>query len=382
MRAAVWLLGMLAVVASAASAQGQAFDALSPEPELELVAEFPSRQVTGVTVSQDGRVFVCFPYWSQERYNGAVAEVLPDGSVRPYPDDSWNAWRLTSTLDPRSHFVCVQSVVVDDAGRLWVLDPGAPLMERVITGAPKLVEINLSNNRVERVIAFSPDIAPAGSYLNDVRIDVERGYAYITDSGLGALVVVDLARGQAKRVLENHPSTQAEDVTPVIGGQPLRTSDGRTPRIHADGIALSPDGENLYYHALTGYRLYRVPTQALRLLDDQPDLLAAAVEDLGPDVISDGIFMDPQRNLYLTALELDAVVKRSPRDDMEIVVQDERLRWPDTLALGPEGWLYVTVSQIHLTERFNQGQSAVTQPWAVYKMRLPGEAMIDGGGDR
>lgn len=31
----------------------------------------------------------------------------------------------------------------------------------------------------------------------------------------------------------------------------------------------------------------------------------------------------------------------------EIVVRDPRLAWPDTFAVGPEGALYVTTSQIH-----------------------------------
>jgi hypothetical protein len=55
---------------------------------IELVADF-GHQVTGVTVSGDGRIFVNFPRWTEDTAI-SVAE-LKDGQVRPYPDEAWNA---------------------------------------------------------------------------------------------------------------------------------------------------------------------------------------------------------------------------------------------------------------------------------------------------
>jgi hypothetical protein len=57
--------------------------------ELEEVAAFPSQQVTGVTVSATGRVFVNFPFWSDE-HTISVAEVV-EGKPKPFPDEAWNA---------------------------------------------------------------------------------------------------------------------------------------------------------------------------------------------------------------------------------------------------------------------------------------------------
>jgi hypothetical protein len=57
--------------------------------ELEEVAAFPSQQVTGVTVSAKGRVFVNFPFWSDD-HTISVAEVV-DGKPKPFPDEAWNA---------------------------------------------------------------------------------------------------------------------------------------------------------------------------------------------------------------------------------------------------------------------------------------------------
>jgi hypothetical protein len=60
------------------------------------VAAF-EHQVTGVTVSEEGRIFVCFPRWTED-VAVSVAEVR-DGELRPYPDNDWNAWRNLYALD-------------------------------------------------------------------------------------------------------------------------------------------------------------------------------------------------------------------------------------------------------------------------------------------
>jgi hypothetical protein len=93
------------------------------------VAEFP-HQVTGVTVAQDGRIFVNFPRWTEDTPI-SVAEVSPDGSLKPFPNEEWNAWRNAKKdeISPGDHFVCVQSLVADSRGNLWVLDPAAPAQD-------------------------------------------------------------------------------------------------------------------------------------------------------------------------------------------------------------------------------------------------------------
>ena len=78
-------------------------------------------------------------------------------------------------MAPGDHFVCVQSVVADGHGNLWVLDPAAPGNEKVIAGGPKLVRIELASNKVAQIIRFGEDVALQGSYLNDVRFDLRRG---------------------------------------------------------------------------------------------------------------------------------------------------------------------------------------------------------------
>ena len=168
-----------------------------PTQPLTLVAEF-DHQVTGVTVTPDGRTFVNFPRWTEDT-EVSVAELMDDGSLRPYPDDEWNRWRNAkkTEVSPGDHWVCVQAVVAH-GDRVWVLDPAAPATAHLVEGGPKLVGIALDGDRVAQTVAFGESVAPEGSYLNDVRFSPDGRWAYVTDSGWrGALVVVDLDGGTA-----------------------------------------------------------------------------------------------------------------------------------------------------------------------------------------
>jgi hypothetical protein len=46
-------------------------------------------------------------------------------------------------MPPRDHRFCVQSVVADHRGDLWVVDPAAPAQDKVVAGGSKLVKISL-----------------------------------------------------------------------------------------------------------------------------------------------------------------------------------------------------------------------------------------------
>src|SRR5262249_21641088 len=307
---------------------------------LEEAARF-DHQVTGVAVSPDGRIFVNFPRWTEDS-PVSVAEIAKDGSLRPYPDEEWNAWRNTaaSSLSPRDHFVCVQSVVADRHGNLWVLDPAAPGMDKVLSGGPKLVRIELANNKVAQVIRFGEDVALQGSYLNDVRFHPDGSTAFITDSGArGAIVVVDLRKGRASPRLDGHPSTQAEKgVEIAVGGQKLQRPDGRPLQAAADGIALSQDGRTLFWQALTGRTLHSIDTAAL--MSDGPEDEARKIVKVGTTCVADGLLMSRDGQLYLTSPE-DSSIKVWTGERAESVMSEPRLSWPDSMAEAADGTIYV-----------------------------------------
>jgi len=336
---------------------------------LALVAHFPDQQITGLAIAPNGRIFVNLPRWSED-VPISVAEVI-GGKLQPYPDGEWNAWRNADELAPGEHFVCVQSVVFDQQGFLWAVDAAAPGMDKVVKGGAKLVQIDVVKNEVVRTIPFDESVAPAKSYLNDVRFSPDGSHAYLTDSGMGAIIVVDLASGRARRLLADDPRTQPEpDVKVHADGKELKMPDGRGMKVASDGIAISPDGEYLYWQVLTGRMLYRIAT---RFLDDEkmaPGEVRMHVETVGQTNVADGLWIDPEGSFFITAPEENAVKTLGADGKLISLVQDSRLRWPDSFAQDAEGALYVTSSHIQDSPRFNPG--ARTTPSEIWKIEAPG----------
>src|SRR3954469_5127353 len=90
--------------------------------QYEVVARFWGAMPTGVTVSRRGRIFVNFPRWGD--HVPFTAGELRGGKPVDHPaaeGDRQDASGLAG------HFQSVQSVVVDGADRLWILDTGSPL---------------------------------------------------------------------------------------------------------------------------------------------------------------------------------------------------------------------------------------------------------------
>lgn len=337
-------------------------------PALTEVARSRDVQWTGVAASEEGRIFVNSPNW-HDGHTWSVAELQQDGSLKNFPNDTWNGpdWATS----PANRFVCVQAVYVDKLDRLWVVDPGSPKLAGVIPGAPKLVQIDLKTNQVTDTFFFDDAIAPKQSYLNDVRIDTDRGFAYLTDSGLGAIIVLDLNTRQARRLLANDERTKAEPIVPLIGGRELRFSGGpnkgEVPKIHSDGIALSTDGEYLYWQALIGRTLYRIPTAVLRDPEFPETRLGVKVQNMGQTVMTDGMEIDADGILYFTALEKDAIIIRRPDRGLETLVQDPRFIWPDSFAFGPRNRLYFTTAQINKTSWFSPDGSMPSTPYLLFR---------------
>jgi sugar lactone lactonase YvrE len=315
---------------------------------IESVATFSNpHQVTGVAVAPSGRVFVNFPRW-EEDVAISVAEVGSDGTVAPYPDAAWNSYRDASPANPGNRFVCVQSVTVDPLGYLWVVDPAAPNLSFEVTGGPKLVRIDPRSNQVMRVYRLDERVAPQGTYLNDIRFTPDGQRAVLTNSGQpGSLITLDVGSGAVRRVLDGHPSTQFQQgVQVVVGGKPLRRPDGQPPQFSADGLAIDLRGEYVYWQATTGTTMYRAPIPALFETRADPASLGGAIQIVARTFIADGYWMSKRGALYLTSCSDNAVKQLLPDGQFATVVQDSRLLWPDSMAEGPDGAIYVTASHI------------------------------------
>lgn len=348
---------------------------------LELFTSLDNNMPAGVTVSQNGRVFVTFPRWGDE-VPFTVGEVVAEGDSNQirkaiaYPNAEINR-----TEGPAAdRFVSVQSVVVAPDNTLWILDAARVEFGEPPENGPKLVAIDLSTDEVVQTIVLPPDVAKPTSYLNDVRFDLTRGeagFAYITDSstsGDNGLIVVDLATEESWRKLDRHVSTLPEpDFIPIVEGQPLlnRPPDGvaSSMTIGADGIALSPESDRLFYRPLSGRRLYSVDLDAIsdRRLSDEAAI--ATIEDHGDlGFASDGLEADAAGRLYLTNYEDNGIVVRQADGTLETLVHSPSALWPDTLSLAADGYLYFIANQLHRQPNFHNGEDLREAPYGLYRI--------------
>jgi sugar lactone lactonase YvrE len=331
---------------------------------LQMVFKDSTYQLTGVAKEEGGRLFINYPRWSGPYRYGVVFTTNKD-STRPFPNDTMNLW--SAGKSGAEKWVCVQSVYVDDGGTLWVLDPSAPQMQAVQGKGAKLVKMN-KDGTVAKTYSFTGTISDT-SYVNDVRIDVQRNFAYITDSKTGCIVVVDLGSGKMRKVLTRHSSTKSDTAFKfIIDGKEL-IKEGKPVKINSDGIALTPDGAWLYYKPLTDDKLYRIATEHLRNWDLVDTTLFTKVEDLGHFNTTDGMIFDKASNLYMGDLQNYSIVRLDKDHKKTVLVKDERLIWPDSYAIA-DGYLYITCSQINKQPDYNNGVNKRTSPYAVYRLKL------------
>jgi sugar lactone lactonase YvrE len=342
---------------------------------LAVAFAFNGQMPTGVAVSSGGRIFVNYPHW-EDAITFTVAELVSGAEV-PYPDGATN-----TPTDPEK-FLSVQSVVIDPADRLWVLDTGSINEGPVMGQFPKLVGIDLATNKIFKTVHFPSDVVLPTTYLNDVRFDLAHGpggTAFITDSssmGENAIIVVDLASGSSRRVLRNDPSTKSDpDFMATVLGQPVtvQPTPEATPmafRGNLDGIALTSD--RLYYTPLTSHALYSVSLATLEDASRTDADIAATIQKEERSFSSDGLHSDAQGHVYLTDWEHNAVWERTGPSQFTMVAQDTaRMFWPDSMSLAKDGTLYVTANQLQRRPRFHGGADERVKPYYLFKLPADG----------
>ena len=330
--------------------------------DARLVPVYESDRVwNAVTTTADGRVFVGFP-GADGLAGPQVAEIGPDGRVTPYPDAGWNAG-----AGPATCFVRVNALRVGPDNLLWIVDAGAPAVgARQESGAARLIVVDPRSDEVVQVHHLDPAVREQ-SYVDDLRFN--RGLVYLTDAGAPGLLVLDPGSGDVRRVLDGHPSTVAG--RPLrADGRILREPGGAESRVHADQLEVSPDGRYLYYQPACG-PLARVET---RLLDDPcvpAEKLAERVETWVDTPSTGGTAIDAAGVIYLGDTDHRRILRITPDRQVETVVADPRLAWPDAMWLDSNGSLWIPAAQMHRTPGFNGGRQEVDYPVWLYRMHVP-----------
>ncbi len=367
----VLVLALLALVYAGLHARyggGENFPDRSGPPTLradalEVVAnlDFPPGNVA---VSAGGRVFATF---HPEASPPIAVFELRDGVPVAYPPGG-----LPGGLTYQS----VLSLRVDRKNRLWLLDYG-----RHGLGQPRLLAFDLATDALVYRHDFPSKIALVGSMLNDFQVAPDGRHVYIADASLfvqvPAIVDYDVAQQRARRLLQGHESVLPEKFIPVVHGARMQFYGVFAIRPGVDSIALDDAGEWLYFAPVTSRTLWRVRTADL---DDESlarEVLESRVERFADKTMSDGVAIDSEGTLYLTDPEHSAIVALGQDRVLRTLVKDERLRWPDGLSFGPDGWLYVSCSALDRVILRSAEEIRAHAPYQIFRFK-PGASGVPG----
>lgn len=329
----------------------------------------PEYQWNGVAITKNNRIFAGFPRALGDT-TISVAEILLNDSLVPFPGGEWNTFHpTTSSTNPEKRFVNVNAVFIDSHDNLWVVDAGM-IGNRTIQNSSKLVKINLQTNTVERIYSVSSLNPPEGFALNDVRIGSH--HAYLTESGLGSVVIIHLESGQVRRVLHTHSSTKFADPTVVrMEGRVILDEKGQPKRMPNNNLELSPDEKTLYYKPSFSHNWFQVSTYDLINETISESELGQRVSIGWKTMPTGGSTMDAQGNIYLMDLERQAIWQQNSVDgSWKLIVHDERIIWGDASDISEDGFLYVPMSQNNRIPSFNNGTNQVEKPFLIYKIRI------------
>lgn len=304
---------------------------LQDEQALEVVLAY-SEPIGNVAVNADGRVF--FTVHPESRPVGNRLLEFVNGASLPYPN-------VESQLEL---FDTPLGLVIDRNNFLWTIDHGNHGLRRA-----RLIAIDLASGEVLLNHALPKEIAPAGSFLQDLQVSADGSTVIIADTSFWrktpALIVYDVATGQSRRVLEKDVSVSAENYRIRHDDAELSYLWGLlTLRGGVDGIALGPN--RLYYGALSGSSLYRIELSDLQNEEMPAAQLAGRVSRVASKPLSDGFSIDADGTVYITDVEHHAVSIVRDGGEPTTLIRSDRIRWPDALSFGPDGWLYIADSAL------------------------------------
>jgi len=334
----------------------------------------------GAKVDSKGNIYVSTARWGGPEVPATLSKLVQKNGqwkLQPFPSKE-----LNDIGNPRG-LKAVLGFEIDRNDVMWILDQGHVAGAPSKPGDEKLVAWDLKTGKeVARYEFTEADSDRKCSFLNDVAVDNDAGFVYISDSGIfcnplkGGLLAYDIKANKAKRVLSAPQWVNDENYTFRIHGRDvLKQKDGKPNpmKTGADGIALSGDKKTLYWTNLTGNRLLSLPTALIRDFNASEEQISKAVKvEATLPSNTDGMTADRNNNLYMTALGLNGIMKRDAKTGkVETLVASDEISWPDTLSWGPKGSLYLVSNHLHL---FVDNDMDFDQPkvpnFRIYKMNL------------
>lgn len=146
-----------------------------PRVNVEIVLQHP---VNGITVTPDGRIFLCY-----QRVDGSsgpqIVEYFSDTKTqRAYPNVAWNT--IEAGLDFAEHFLGVNAQRLGPDGQLYIVDKGSigSGNPTKLPFGPKVVVVNLETNKVSRVY-YLGGVSRHDTFLGECLFDCSNSVRHI-----------------------------------------------------------------------------------------------------------------------------------------------------------------------------------------------------------
>jgi len=334
---------------------------MQPNAAMEIVATLPEPP-GNLAVSQSGRIF--FTYHAESRPEIKVLELV-GGKPVPYPNAEFQHERPNG----QPYFDHIFNIRIDRQNRLWTLDHGFHGLKK-----PRLMAFDLNTNQLVHDVVFPSDVAGVGSYIQDMQIDSTGEHVYIADIGVvakkPAIIIYNTRTRTARRVLERHASVTEEPYEINSLGRKMYPLGGlfwMHPAL--DPIALDKRDEWLYFGPMAGSQLYRARTNDLNDVALSAEQLASRVELYAKKSQCDGLTMDNEDNIYVTSIEDAAINVISKDRQQRTYIKHEKMRWPDGLSFGGDGYVYVADSDIPDVMMKSKAHIASSAPFYLFRFK-------------
>jgi hypothetical protein len=324
--------------------------------------------VNAVAATRDGTLFVGMPRWNITKQTPSLARVDSPTQLTPFPGGEWNNWAPGKAV--ANAFVQVNSVHVFNDDTVWIVDQGAPDNQTTLPGAAKVAQFDAKTGKALRVLRFDASILPKGAVMNDLRLYDNR--VYITDAGVGGLIIHNLGTGKTLRRLHNRPLLRQPADRPIraTGGRFYEDAAGKRPQVHADMLEVTPDGEWLLFSTPSS-DMYKIPRKLLEdptMTDDELERHIVKAFEKGT---INGTCIDSLGNVYLGQVESRSIAIVAPDGRRATLLQDDRLIGPDALFIDSQRHLLIPATQGELMANFNRGVNGTSGHFEVYSLALP-----------
>ncbi len=300
----------------------------------------PGYEPQDVAVTPDGKLI--FSVRALDSKYPKVMQLEPGGQPVAFPSPEWAGNRKADGTG----FNQVVGLACDENGVVWILDRASRGTSGRIVGwdtkANKVyLTFSMGNNDANRDVPF----------LQDLALDSKRKLIYLAGAEKGAklstampvLAVIDPRKKSVRVIRLQPPDSRAE--SPTRPGEPGEVT---TKSIQAGlnvPITLDPACEWVYFGFRGRQEIWCVKADELANPGFSAAELSKKVVDYGTKPISNSIAADDAGNVYVADEGRTGVGVYLANKEYRITAVDSALKYPNSLTLARDGYLYVSVKR-------------------------------------